>query len=263
MGMKHENELDKEMKRTEWVTFGREVKYNTDILTDIQLRKVLHEPVGPYVVSAYTTVMHLVQAFVLAALFYMITIQSSINPIIILKIAISVGIVIGIWHHVLTNTQYGSALRASIYNTLFPVAWGFFQILLIFAVNHPIYIFTLLTIPIFAVSVIHEWDHIKKHKKPQAFKIWKGHFKEFDPQFVKDLFDVFTGYEKDQLTKVSYFLTVLAVLTVFNYFISWNLEIQTYISLIIVGIFIIMAIYFDLNRFLNNSEKLQKYGYEW
>lgn len=56
--MKHENELDSEMKKTEWVTFGHGMKYDAEVLTDIQLRKVLHEPVGPYVVSAYTTVMH-------------------------------------------------------------------------------------------------------------------------------------------------------------------------------------------------------------
>lgn len=199
----------------------------------------------------------------LAALFYMITMQPALTPVIIFKVALSVTIVIGIWHHVLTNTQYGSALRASIYNTLFPVAWGLFQIILVFAIDYPIYIFTLLTIPIFIVTIVHEWDHVKKHKKSQAFKIWKGHFKEFDPQFVKDLFEVFTSYEKDQITKISYCIAVLAFLTVFNYFISWNITIQTYITLIIMGLFFTMAIYFDLNHYLNNSEKLKKYGYEW
>jgi len=46
-----------------------------DELTDYQLRKVLHEPVAPHLTHVYTTLTHLVQGLVLAAIFYVISIQ--------------------------------------------------------------------------------------------------------------------------------------------------------------------------------------------
>jgi len=263
--MKNEDRLTSEFKKTTWSTFNNNIDHDelVDDFTDYQLRKVMHEPVGPYVVSAYTTVMHLVQGLVLAALFYVITIQPQITPIIIFKVAISLGIVITIWHHVLTNTQYGSAIRASIYNTLFPIGWGLFQVILALTFNYPLYIFTLLIIPIFLITIIHLLDHVKKHENPQAFKTWKAHYKGFNPQFVQDLYDEFTSFEKDQMTKIIYFTIVLAVLVAFNYFFTLNLEIETYVSLTIIGIFIVLSNYFDLNHFFNHSEKLKKYGYRW
>ncbi len=106
--MKHEDELTSELNQREWTTFNQDMN-NENVLTDDQVRKIMHEPVGPYVVSAYTTIMHLVQGLVLAALFYAITLQPQITLIIIGKVIISIGIVITIWHNVLTNTQYGSA----------------------------------------------------------------------------------------------------------------------------------------------------------
>ena len=264
--MKHEDDLTSELKRAELTTVETDVEYDeglTDELTGDQLRKLMHEPVGPYVIEAYTTVMHLVQGLVLAALFYVITIQPQITPIIVFKVAICVGIVITIWHSVLTNTQYGSTIRGSIYNTVLPIFWGVFQLILAFSFDFPLYIFLLLMIPIFVIAILHTWDHVIKNRRPQAFKIWKAHFKGFNPQFVQDLFDEFTRFEKDTVVKILYFTIALGVLTAFNYFITWNLEIQTYISLTIIGIFIIMATYSDLNRFFNNSEKLKKYGYKW
>lgn len=263
--MKHEDDLTSELNRAGSTNVESNVEYNEliDELTDDQLRKIMHEPVGPYVIEAYTTVMHLVQGLVLAALFFVITEQPQITPIIVFKLVISVGIVITIWHNVLTNTQYGSTTRGSIYNTLLPIVWGIFQVLLAFSFDYPLYIFILLMIPIYVIAILHTWDHIIKNSRPQAFKIWKAHFKGVKPHFVQDLFDEFTRFEKDTTAKCLYFTIVLGALTLFNYFITWNLEIQTYISLTIIGIFIIMANYFDLNRFFNNSEKLRKYGYKW
>ncbi|HMK53930.1 MAG TPA: hypothetical protein VK444_04030 [Methanobacteriaceae archaeon] len=236
-----------------------------DELTEYPLRnfrKVLHEPIGPYVVQGYNTILHLVQGFVLAALFYVLTIQP-ITPIILCNLLICVGIVVSLWYNIVTNSQYGSGIRASVFNTIFPVIIGIFQVALAFAISLPIYIFTLLLIPLFIVTMLHSRDHIIKHKHPQALEIWKEHFQELGSQFAQDIFDEFTTFEKDQLNKVLYLTVSLAILTLFNYFFPLNLEIKTYISFVIVGIFIISSVYFDLNRFFNNSEKLKGYGYKW
>ena len=92
---------------------------------------------------------------------------------------------IGLWYSILTNTQYGSAIRASVLNTLFPVVIGAIQVALAYAISLPLYIFTLLLIPLFIITIIHTQDHVKKHKEPQALEIWKGHYKEMIHNLLK------------------------------------------------------------------------------
>ena len=232
-------------------------------LTDEQLRKVLHEPVGPYVLEAYNTELHLVEGLVLAALFYIVTIQPHITLPIVCNLIICVGFVITFWYGILTNSQYGSAMRASVFNTIIPLLFGVFQVILALAVAQPIYIFTLLVIPIMLVSLYQFWDHVKKHSDPQALKVWKGHFKDIGSQFTEDLFGEFRSYEKEQMQRLIYLTISLFILSLFNVFFPLNLDIKTYISFIIIGTFLIIGNYFDLNRYFNNSEKLQKYGIRW
>lgn len=170
---------------------------------------------------------------------------------------------IGLWYSILTNTQYGSAIRASVLNTLFPVVIGAIQVALAYAISPPIYIFTLLLISLFVMTIIHTQDHVKKHKEPQALEIWKGNYKEIGSQFTEDIFSEFRRFEKDIVNKLFFIVILLCVLTLFNYFFPLNLTIKGYISFIIIGILIIMQLTFDLNLFFNNSKKLKKYGIKW
>lgn len=230
--------------------------------TDYQLKLVLHEPLAPYLTHAYNTLMHLVQGLALAALFFVISIQEHFTLAIICNLIISLGVVITIWHNYITNNQY-NVIRASSLNTLIPIVLGICQCALVLSIAQPIYIFTLLLIPVFIMVMLQLMDHINKHKNPVALKIWKEHYKDIGPQFAQDLFHEFKRYEKDELSKV-FFLTIsLVILTLFNYYFPLNLDIKTYISFVIVGVFIVMAAYFDLNRFFNDSERLKKYGYRW
>jgi hypothetical protein len=242
---------------------GKNMNSSEYELTDEQLRKVLHEPVGPYVLEAYNTELHLVEGLVLAALFYIITIQPHITLPIVCNLIICVGFVITFWYGILTNSQYGSAMRASVFNTIIPILFGVFQVMLALAVAQPVYIFTLLVIPIFLVAIVQFLDHINKHKNPQALKIWKGQYKEIGSQFAEDLFEEFRKFEKETMQKLVYLTIVLGILTLFNYYFPLNLTIKTYISFILIGILLIIGNYFDLNRYFNNSEKLKKYGIKW
>ena len=67
------------------------MKSSEDELTDYQLKKVLHEPLAPYLASAYNTLTHLVQGLVLAAIFY-VSIQQQITPPIACNLLISFGL---------------------------------------------------------------------------------------------------------------------------------------------------------------------------
>jgi hypothetical protein len=237
------------------------MKRSEDELTDYKL--VLHEPVAPYVVHSYNMLMHLVQGLVLAALFFVISEQEHFTLPLLCNLIICLGIMVSLWYNFLTNNQYGSAMRASVLNTLIPILLGVFQVGLALAITQSIYLFTLLMVPIFITVMIQLVDHINKHKNPQSLEIWKEHYKELGSQFAQDLFGELKRYEKDQLHKVFKLTISLGILTLFNYFFPLSLEIKTYISFIIVGIFIVLSVYFDLNHFFNDSEKLKKYGYKW
>jgi len=54
-----------------------------DELSERHYRKVLHEPLAPYVVNTYNTLTHLVQSLVLAAIFYVLT---TLPPITLLSL---------------------------------------------------------------------------------------------------------------------------------------------------------------------------------
>jgi hypothetical protein len=96
-------------------------------LTDEQLRKVLHEPVGPYVLEAYNTELHLVEGLVLAALFYVITIQPHITLPIVCNLIICVGFVITFWYGILTNVNMVLQCGLQFLIQLFPFFLVYFK----------------------------------------------------------------------------------------------------------------------------------------
>jgi D-ribose pyranose/furanose isomerase RbsD len=232
-------------------------------LTDYQLKKVLHEPLAPYLSSVYNTLTHLVQGLVLAALFYVISIQTQITPLILSNLIISFGFVVVIWHTFIQHNQY-IVMRASIIDTLLPIVLGVCQVTLALAINQPIYIHTLLIFPILITLEFVAINVYVKNKDPLAVEIFKEHFKELGSEFAQDLYDEFRNFEKLTITRyMVLLLIILSILTLFNYFAPLNLIIKTYISTIVVGIIIILMGYYDLNKFFNNSKKLRKYGYKW
>ena len=95
-----------------------------DELTERHYRKVLHEPLAPYVTQTYNTLMHLVQGLVLAAIFYVISIHwGQLTLLIVCNLIICVGGLISLWYSYNTNTQY-FIMRATILTTTIPVAMG-------------------------------------------------------------------------------------------------------------------------------------------
>ncbi len=232
-----------------------------DELPDYELKKVLHEPLAPYVSSAYNILINLVQGFVLASIFYVIRIPEQWPPIVVCNLIICFGLVIVIWYNYITNSQY-HVIRITIFDVIIPIVLGVCQCALALNINQPIYIFTLLVIPIF---IMIEFTHLNgyiKNNDPLALGIFKEHYEILGLQFAQDIYDEFIRFHIFHLKKTFLAIIILCFLTLSNYF-PLNLELQTYISLIVIGIFIITGTYFDLNNFFNNSEKLKKYGYKW
>jgi len=229
---------------------------------DIQLAKVLHEPLAPYLASVYNNLTHLVQGLVLAALFYMISIQEQITLPIALNLIICFGFVVVIWHTFIVHNQY-IVIRASIFDTLLPIVLSVCQCALALTVNQPIYIFTLLIFPIFITLELIILNAYVKNKDPLALEIFKERYKELGSQFTQDFYDELRKFEKiTTQRKVPALLIILGLLTVFNYSSSINSEMKTYISFIIIGIFLFLMGYLDLNKILNRSQ-LRDYGYKW
>lgn len=239
----------------------KNMKHSADKFTDYQMNKVLHEPIALYLTLTYNILVSLVQGFALGAIFYIITIQQNLD-ISLCKIIISFGLVIFIWHGYILHNQY-IVIRASIFDTLIPVVLGVCQCALALAINQPIYIFTLLIIPIIIMLDLALLNAYIKNKDPLALEIFKEHYKKIGPQFAKDLHGEIRNFEKQSIYNTIYVIIFLIILSLFIYLFPLNLEIKTYISTIIVGILIILMSYYDLNQFLNNSKKLEKYGYKW
>ena len=235
-----------------------------DELAENDYKKVLHEPVAPHLTHVYTTLTHLVQSLVLAAIFYVITVDwGQLNLLIVFNLIICVTIGISIWYGYLTNSQYFT-IRASIFNVLIIVATGICQVALALVVAQPIYIFTLFFALVALMLSFQFLDNIIKHKKPIAIKIWKQHFKKLGSQFAQDLFDEVRKFEYMSGRNGFIFAGFTGILTLFNFYFPLSLEIKGFITFIILLTFLIVANYYsNLNRYLNNSEKLKKYGYEW
>jgi hypothetical protein len=232
-------------------------------LTKRHIKKVLHEPMAPYLASVYNILTHLVQGLVLAALFYVMSIQTHITPLIVCNLIISFGFVVVIWHTFINHNQY-IVMRISTIDTLLPIILAVCQCLLALAINQPIYIHTLLIFPIIIMLEIIALNAYIKNKDPIALEIFEEHFQDLGTQFAQDLYEEFRNFEEITIKRnMITLLIILSILTIFNYFAPLNLTLKTYISTIVVGIIIIMIGYFDLNRFFNNSEKLKKYGYKW
>lgn len=240
-----------------------EMKHSKNELMKNDLMKVLHEPVAPYFSNTINILNQLVEGLVLAAIFYVLAINwGQLTLPIVLNIIYCVGLVIVIWYNNVILQQY--VTWASPFETLFQIVWGIFQCVLVLAAAQPIYIFTLLIIPIKIMIVLLLWNLNHKNKDPQALKIWNEHYKAFGSQFAQDMFDEFKKFGNTQMRTTSYvIIIIIGLLTLFNYFAPIDSAIKTYISFIILLIFLIMSTYFNLNHFFNNSEKLKKYGYKW
>jgi hypothetical protein len=232
-------------------------------LKDDQLKKVLHEPIAPYLSSTYNILNHLVEGLVLAAILYVISIHwGQLTLPIVLNIIYCVGLVFVIWYSNIIYQQYVVA-RASAFEIIIPIIIGIFQCVLALAVALPIYIFTLLVIPIKASLLFLIWNQNRKNKDPLAVKIWIEHYKALGSQFAQDMFYEFTKYGNSQQRLMVPIIIIIGILTIFNYFFPLDSAIKTYISFIILITFLILSTYFDLNHFFNHSEKLKKYGYKW
>lgn len=231
-------------------------------LSKYDLKKILHEPLAPYVASMNGIMTHLVQGLVLAAIFFVISIQQTWNIMLICNLIICFAIVVAMWHNSITINQY-HVMRTNVFDTIFPIITAVFQTILALAISQPIYIFTALVTVIFIFIELMYLDHKREDKHPQAKEIFKQHFKDLGPQFGIDVYDEFMNFLKDGIKKVFMGIVILSILTLFNYLFPIGLDWKTYISTVIILILLIASSYEDLNHFFNNSEKLKKYGLKW
>ena len=229
----------------------------------LHLTKVLHEPLAPYLANVYNNLTHLIQGLVLAAIFYVISIQESITFPVALNIIISFGFVIVIWHSFIMHNQY-IAIRASIFDTLLPIVLAVFQCILALAVTQPIYIHTFLIFPIMIMLEFIMLNAYIKNKNQLALKVFEEHFKELGSAFAKEFYIEFRNFEKLTIkNRMRLVFIILIFLNIFNFYFPFTLDLKTYFNFIVVGIIIILMGYFDVNRFFNKSKKLGKYGYKW
>jgi hypothetical protein len=228
-----------------------------------QLRKVMHEPIAPYMAHTYNTLIHLVQGIVFGALFYIISIQENVDILFTLKVVDVLLLTCLIWHYYLVHDQY-IAWRARIRDTVVPIALGLSQCMLILAIPKTIFIFSLWFISIPIVGFFAYFNPFTGYKDPDAIELFREHFKDQDPEFAENLYSELRSFDISAMIAMVIVAVLLGVITALNYYIqALSEEIKTYLFIIISGLIFMSLFKYDLKYKLNKSEKLKKYGYRW
>ena len=228
-----------------------------------QLKKVLHEPIAPYLASTYTTVTHLTQGVVLGALFYIISIQEHLDILIAFKVFPVFLTICVIWHSYLLYIQY-TAWRAGICDTVIPIVFAIFQSLLILTIPSTSFIFALCFTFIPIIGFFAYLNVFVKSGAPHIIELFKEHFKEQGSEFAESLYLEVRGFSKDAMVAMSITAAVWGILAALNYYIqALSEEIKTYLFTIVSSSILMLLLRYDLRYKLNKSEKLKAYGYRW
>lgn len=228
-----------------------------------QLKKILHEPIAPYLADTYNVVIHLVHGVVLGALFYIISIQENFDILIAFKVFVVFLLVCLIWHSYLVHNLYG-AWRIGIFDTIIPLVFALSQCLLVLAIPKNIFIFSLFFTIIPIIGFFAYLNAFIRLGEPEAIELYKEHFKDQGTEFAESLYLELRSFDKGAMVSMVIIAAVLGVITALSYYIqALSEEIKTYIVIIIILLLFILLSRYDLKYKLNKSEKLKKYGYRW
>lgn len=225
------------------------------------VKKVLHEPVSPYLTNTYNMIVTLVQGAVLATLF-MILIENPLTLVIFFKTLPIFLLVCLIWHSYLVHDQY-IAQRARLIDTLAPLALGLFQCLLILSISKSTieYAVSFSIVPF--VGIFAYIAPYTAYNDPGTRELYKEHFKEQGEDFAVTLHSECKRFDKFAVITMVFVFFVFSTITTFIYYINLSEDLKTYIATISFTLIIILLLYYDMKYFLNHSKKLQKFGYRW
>ncbi|MGZ4847486.1 MAG: hypothetical protein ACXVIP_05325 [Halobacteriota archaeon] len=228
-----------------------------------QIKQVLHEPISPYVTDSFNTITHLGQGVTLAALFYIITIQTEFDLLTAGKLVVLFLGIGFIWHLYLTSNQF-VGWRPRIQDTLHPIALAIAECLLVVSIHQPIYVFAFFFTLILVIFIFAASFAITGNSRPEAVELFREHFKAqgelFADEFRLETISIYKRFLAVGAILVPVFYLVTAALYVFS---SLSDVVASYAFLALCYAFFIVMFRFDYIYYLNHSETLKKYGYRW
>ncbi len=228
--------------------------------------KVLYEPVAPYFVSSYNTLISIVQSLALAALFWMINElfqNNSLNIFVICELIIAFLIICLGWHRYITHNQY-LAWSVGLPDTIIPMGFALLQIFLILSIPTTIFYFSLCMTALFVWGSIAYLNSLYHHGTARTQRVYKEHFATAGDGFADNFFSVMKAYEKNRMIEMLVMSCISSIVVIFIHFTEYDDMVKTSVAIIVyVTSFIPLLFLGDLRKTLNKAEKLRIYGYRW
>lgn len=225
------------------------------------LKKIFFEPVAPYFVTTYNTLISVVQGVALAALFSIIheaITKSKLELLIACKVFIAFLIICLGWHSYITHNQY-LAWQIRVRDTLVPMVFALLQILLILSILEGMFYFSLSMTALFSGGCIAYLNSMYHHGRPETEVMYKGHFSGMGDEFARDLLLEIYGFEKTKVREMLFMALISGMLTFFIYkdWVGSGLAIAVYIT----GFGPLF--WRNLRNRLNKAPRLKKYSIQW
>lgn len=229
----------------------------------MQIKSTLHEPVSSYLTHSYNMVTQLVQSVNLAALFFVISIQQEFNLLFACKVIVLLLLICLIWHSYIYQDQFIS-WRPRKRDTITPIFFFITQSILTVTINQPIFIFALFFTLVPIVGFFGYYNPYTGYKQPDSLKLFKEHFKGEGEEFAENFHSELMSFDKQASKNMASVALILGLTTVLFFYTQPFYElIKSYLFIVSCGLIIIALLHFDMKYYLTNSQRLQKYGYNW
>jgi hypothetical protein len=226
-----------------------------------QIRKVLHEPVSPYLAETYNMIIHLIQGVVLASLF-VVLIENELTARLLFKIIPVFFLAVVIWHSYFVHDQY-IAQRARLFDTLAPIMLGVSQGLVVWSIPRSISEYALFFAIVPLLGIVAYMAPLTAYRNPATLELFKEHFREQGKEFAVVLHSELKRFDKHSVVMMAIISFALGVVATFIYYVNLSEDHKTYLATILIVLILTPILRFDMRRFLNRSERLRKYGYRW
>ncbi|HAG51760.1 MAG: hypothetical protein A2056_00910 [Deltaproteobacteria bacterium GWA2_42_85] len=224
--------------------------------------KDLHEPLSPYVSSAYNTLCSVTQGVALGALFYVLSSTKQLTCLIYLKCFVVALLIALLWHRYVVHNQF-SVWRLGIPDTLIPIAFAIMQVWLALVVPKSITWFSGVLAIISAIGILAYANTIYGFNKKEAEQLFREHYSEEENDFAEALHYEINSFQKSSWKHMLYSTLLMSFLTSINYTNWLSEDNKTYITTFFAVIIIALVFWFDLRWWLNNSRSAQIKKYHW
>lgn len=224
--------------------------------------KQLHEPLSPYVSSAYNTLCSVTQGVALGGLFWVLSTEP-FTLYLFLKCTVVVLLIGLIWHRYVINDQL-VGWHLSPTDTLIPILLVMFQFWLILAIKESIYLFSFAMTVISLGGIAAYQNSYKRSREIASRELLDEHYDGESETFKKDLHDVIVGFSSNERVTMAIVTALMAAITSINYYDKYFSEGSHIIFTTIIMITVILVLFYkDVRWELKNSKSTSISKYNW